>query len=69
MLIEKYVNVVLNEDEYELIQQIAKEQNISDRIVMRNIFNEGLSEMKYYRKHEMPNCPYVNKEENNYDTL
>ena len=53
MLIEKYVNVVLSKEEYELIAEVAREQNLSEKIVMREIFQAGLDEMKHYRKCEV----------------
>lgn len=63
MLIEKYVNVVLSKEEYELIAEVAREQNLNERIVMREIFQAGLDEMKYYRTHEMRRVNYENNQE------
>lgn len=45
MLIEKYINVALNEKEMNLIEQIAEEQDMTINMAMRLIFQQGLDKL------------------------
>lgn len=52
MLIEKYVNVVLNEQEMNTIKEIAEEQDMTVNMVLRLVFSRGLDETIKERNNE-----------------
>lgn len=52
MLIEKYVNVVLNEREMNTIKEIAEEQDMAINMVLRLVFSRGLDETIKERNNE-----------------